>query len=220
MRGGAVVVVTAEDADALPAATNLVAQLELGRLASLEPRRATAQPEDAAPAPHAPASPVPAPGAAAPMPARPHAQSAGSAAVLVRVEPAPGDPPSIRMVVDVAAANVELVFGFILRPSAGRGAKLRSPRLLLDAGVHEVVADLGAVAAAGHCTIQVGVLVGPRHERILWPALLDIELPAVGAAHTAWSVNELDASEMIEPAAVAAHEAAQAQHEQEPREDA
>jgi ABC-type polysaccharide/polyol phosphate transport system ATPase subunit len=210
VRDGAVVVVTAEDADALPPATDLVARLELGRLASLEPRRARAQPEDAVPV-------LPTP--LLPRPRRP-AQGEDPAAVFVRVEIAPGGPPSIRMVVDVGAADVELVFGIIVRSVRGRAAKLRSPRFLLDAGTHEVVAELGAVTAPGRCTIEVAAVVGRPREPISWPSLLDVELPAEGAVRTAWSVGELRGSEVVEPAAVAAHEPAQAHHEQDPRENA
>ena len=159
-----------------------------------------------------------------PTPLLPHshrpAQSEDPAAAFVRVEIVPGGPPGVRIVVEVAAADVELVFGIIVRSARGRAAKLRSPRFLLDAGTHEVVADLEAVVAAGRCTLEVGALVGRPRQPIHWPSLLDIELPAEGAAHTAWSVGEPRASEVVEPAAVAAHEPAQAHHEQDPREDA
>jgi len=211
VRAGAVVVLTAASPDLLPPATNSVARLSLGRLVVLGPgaRGAEGRQGRVQPAADAPLTG----GGADPL-------------LLLRIDVKLDErPASIRIVVDVGVPRVEVAFGFIFRPRESRASKLRSARYVLNAGCFEVVAYLEALAGAeGPCSLHVGAVAGPEGQEraIMWPSPIEVDLGGglSGGPHTAWRVDPLERSEMIQALAVAAHEAPEAQHEHEQRQDA
>jgi ABC-type polysaccharide/polyol phosphate transport system ATPase subunit len=211
VRAGAVVVQTAASPDVLPPATDSVARLSLGRLIALGPGARGAKGRHERVQPAADAS-LTGPGT--------------DPLLLLRIDVKLDErPASIRVVVDVGVPRVEVVFGFIFRPRESRGSKLRSARYVLNAGCFEVVAYLGALSGAeGQCSLHVGALAGPEGQEraIMWPSPIEVDLGdgLSGGPHTAWRVDPLERSEMVQALAVAPHEAPEAEHEHEQRQDA
>ena len=207
VRDGAIAVFTAEMPERLPAMTKIVARLHLGRLLGVTPHVAR---------PPRLREPVTA-GAALAETSAPPPEGSDPVALIGADLRLDDGPACLRIVVDVLSPKVELVLGFIVRPSAGAAAKVRSARYVLVAGRHEVFAYLGGLGAiTGRCRVEIGALAGPQGEEraIMWPAPLECEFGngETDAPHTAWRI-ERPKLQMVQQRAVAAREAPKSEHE-------
>lgn len=233
VQSGAVVVLTGEHADRLPADT--VALLRRGRLVELRAPKAPERPVvDWSPAKvvDPPPATVVDPPLASHRAAEPkhqmprHSDLPRQGLRLLRVDvDVRGRPATIRIVVEVPVARIDATFGFIFRTDGRNTAKQHSATYALTFGYYELVAYLGGLCGPrGASRVLVGVLLDHNDEEqsVAWPEPIDVDVGQGldGATHTSWRLEAIDASDVVERSPVAAGEPAKAEHDSQQSQDA